>query len=183
MKQCIQNQKHEIQSLQDKIKQLQAGSSIINNNTTNNIVIINTFGYENTNYISNSFLKECLKERDLPKLFEEVHFNPNHPENHNIRIRNIHKQMLEYFEEGRWIIEPKEKILKDAINICGYKLNDCYKHFKDEIEQEIAEEQHHYGYYYVNQQVRILLDELYNENETLFKRLKKEFLASIIKYK
>ena len=81
----------------NKILEKHAGTT--NNNTTtnnNNIetqninIIINSFGKENIDYIDNkSFLASLSKVyKSIPSLLEKIHFDPNHPENHNIKITN-----------------------------------------------------------------------------------------------
>ena len=66
-------------------------TNIIDNRTNNNITInINTFGDENIDYIDDkawlSYINRCYKS--IPYLLERIHFDPKHPENHNIRTTN-----------------------------------------------------------------------------------------------
>ena len=74
-----------------------AGTSSTNCNNTNietqqnNITInINSFGNENTDYIDNKAILACISKvyKSIPTLLEKIHFDPNHPENHNIKITN-----------------------------------------------------------------------------------------------
>ena len=61
----------------------------INNN--NNITInINAFGKENLEYIDVPAIVECIDRvyKSIPAVLEKIHFDPKHPENHNIRITN-----------------------------------------------------------------------------------------------
>ena len=57
-------------------------------------IVINDFGFENTSYLDQEMLKDCLKELDLKKLIDQLHFNPDHPENHNFRLKNINKKIF-----------------------------------------------------------------------------------------
>ena len=77
----------------NKILEKHAGTT--NNNTTNietqNInIIIKAFGNENTDYIDNKAILSCISKiyKSIPTLLEKIHFDPNHPENHNIKITN-----------------------------------------------------------------------------------------------
>jgi hypothetical protein len=74
-----------------------AGSITTNNNNTNNIetqnvniININAFGKENTDYIDDKAILACISKvyKSIPTLLEKIHFDPKHPENHNIKITN-----------------------------------------------------------------------------------------------
>ena len=59
--------------------------------TQQNIIInINAFGNENTDYIDEKAILSCigLVYKSIPSLLEKIHFDPKHPENHNIKITN-----------------------------------------------------------------------------------------------
>jgi hypothetical protein len=59
--------------------------------TQQNITInINAFGNENTDYIDEKAILSCigLVYKSIPSLLEKIHFDPKHPENHNIKITN-----------------------------------------------------------------------------------------------
>jgi hypothetical protein len=67
-------------------------TNIIANNTTNiivnnNITIINPLGHENTSDITPDFMLNCIKNKldGLHQYIIKKHFDPNHPENHNIK--------------------------------------------------------------------------------------------------
>ena len=123
---------------------------------------------------------KTVKERDMVKLFEQIHFHIDHPENHNLRIRNIHKKMLEYYEDGRWITDSRDQILEDAIHNCGYKLSEIYNENKKEIHEEINSEQDGYGSLYVRQQLLFWLEKIDNQNVALYKDIKEKLLICII---
>ena len=55
----------------------------IQNNITNNI-IINNYKDENVDYISNKVLEKLITGSPIPRLTECIHFNTDHPENHNL---------------------------------------------------------------------------------------------------
>jgi hypothetical protein len=68
------------------------------NNTSQNIetlhnitnININAFGNENTDYIDEKVILSCINRvfKSIPSLLEKLHFDPEHPENHNIKITN-----------------------------------------------------------------------------------------------
>ena len=83
----------------NKILEMHAGSTTNNNknshnNTvkTNNVtnININAFGNENTDYIDEKVILSCIDRvyKSIPSLLAKIHFDPKHPENHNIKITN-----------------------------------------------------------------------------------------------
>ena len=58
-------------------------------NTTQNIMILN-YGKENMDYIDTSYLSNLINGAfgAIPKLIKKIHYDPEHPENHNIKITN-----------------------------------------------------------------------------------------------
>ena len=77
-----------------------ANSNTTTNNTNshNNIetqhittnININAFVNENTDYLDDRAILACIDRvyKSIPSLLEKLHFDPNHPENHNIKINN-----------------------------------------------------------------------------------------------
>ena len=53
--------------------------------------MINSFGKENTSYITKDYIDSLISQGPMniiPTLLKYIHFNPNHKENHNIKITN-----------------------------------------------------------------------------------------------
>ena len=94
----INRLEREKQVLRDQLEELLSKppqpTGVINNNT--NIenqqvnIHINAFGHENLDYITDSMLICCIGKvyDSIPSIIEKIHFHPNHPENHNIKIPN-----------------------------------------------------------------------------------------------
>ena len=93
-----------IKDLQDKLEDLIIEVSKLKNENSkiykmnhinnskicsDNTIIVNNFGNENLEYLTDknyhNFLN--LPTNGIPKMIEYIHFNPKHPENHNIRIK------------------------------------------------------------------------------------------------
>lgn len=89
-----------------------------NDTTTNppqNIININCFGKENMVHITEKVIIECMDNvtNHIPLIIERIHFDPEHPENHNIKIPNKklpHASVMT--KKGSW----KLVILNDAIS-------------------------------------------------------------------
>ena len=58
------------------------------NNTIN--IHINAFGKENVEYLDDKTIAACIERvyKSIPAILEKIHFDPKHPENHNIKITN-----------------------------------------------------------------------------------------------
>ena len=115
-----------------------------NNNNNNNIVIINNFGSENTQHIieDKTFLEKCIKNiknDGMKNLLEKIHYDSTHPENNNIRIKSIKRDLCEVFDNNAWNIMDKNESLDKMIRN-GYKiLTSFYDNQIDLKEYDLAE--------------------------------------------
>jgi len=88
---------------------------IINNNIT---LQIRNFGDENKDYITNAFLLQCYKNGyyGLVEMIENVYFNKEHPENHNVRIGSLKNKYLEIHKDDEWVPQGVNETLNRMIN-------------------------------------------------------------------
>jgi hypothetical protein len=144
----------EIQELRNKIEELEKSKhnqniqnqNIQNQNIQNqqNNIIINCFGNENLDYITDKVILHCMNKiyGSIPLLIEKIHFDPEHPENHNIQIPNKklpHAKILNNKRE--WQIVKK----KDAIDTMidnGYNMLD--EKFQDKSLELTVNKQKHF---------------------------------------
>ncbi len=134
--------KKKIQSTKDDkdllIEKLQAelqnykkqGNTVINNNngTIINITINkNNFGSEDTSYINDDFIKFCIENpsRGITQLIENIHYNPEHPENHNIRCRSLKNNVFEKLIDSEWTLCDASNTLDELIKK-GYRIMNTY---------------------------------------------------------
>lgn len=66
------------------------------------------FGKEKIDYISNDDIKDLSLHLNIKELIDKIHFNEEHPENHNIR-RDTNKS-LKVWKNNKWRIEPKQVV-------------------------------------------------------------------------
>ena len=131
----------EIIELRKQIEDLQQSKNTTNhintqnnNNTTqnNNIkkqnqnITINYFGNENLDYITDKIVLKCIDKiyGSIPMLIEKIHFDPEHPENHNIQIPNKklpHAKVMT--NKNKWIMMKKEDAIDSMIDN-GYNILD-----------------------------------------------------------
>jgi hypothetical protein len=103
-----------------------------NNNTLNNngnITNINYFQNDNLSFITPQFFRNLLKQtlfeddhtKLIPKVIEEVKFNKNHPENHNIKLDNKKSKQGEIYTKDGWK-KIDEKVCIDYLTKRGYQI-------------------------------------------------------------
>lgn len=79
-------------------------------NTMNSVNITNNFNSDNLSFITPQFFKNLLKEtlfeqdfhKVIPKVIEEVKFNLEHKENHNVKLNNSKSKKGEIFINDKW---------------------------------------------------------------------------------
>lgn len=114
---------------------------IINNVTLN----INSFGNENIEYITNNAMKEVYKlikrrGRGIINFIKDIHVNPEHPENHNIKIENVKRGLLRIFEKDKWHYYTFSEGLDKLYNITEMKLIDLLEEVdEDKLKQYLTD--------------------------------------------
>ena len=135
-------QEEEIQQMKLEIEELKTKSATTNNITntintnnntnntinTNNIINIKNLGDENINHLKNVDFAGMLKGiyNAVPKLIEKIHFDPNHPENQNIKYTNKKLPYLKVMKDNKWQLVNKKYELFDLIDTKCYLLKEKY---------------------------------------------------------
>ena len=125
-------------------------NNTITNNTTNNTIIINAFGKENLDYIKKEYVQALVKSGpygSIQKLIKHIHFNPNHKENHNIKIPNKRDKYGMIFDGSKWLFKNKKSMITTiADHAYGIIAEHCedldnrkLDKFRDEYENENSE--------------------------------------------
>jgi len=123
----------EIEKLIDKV-----GTNTTNNimNNTINIVAPNNFTQENLDYLTGDYLDGLLKipYGSILDLLKHIHFNPKHPENHNIKIPNRKEKFAIVYSKGKWELRVKKEVIGDMVDT-AYNIIDChYDEVKNTLE-------------------------------------------------
>ena len=134
----------EYDGLKDRIEDMlieltRNGVNTTNNNTTNshntihNTININNYGNENTDYLKSDYLNNLLQGAftAIPKLIENIHFNPKYPENHNIRITNKKEPYIRVWKNDKWELQDKKETLETLVDDKYYLLEDHYAVVED----------------------------------------------------
>jgi hypothetical protein len=146
---CLQiSNNAKIKILEEKVEKLQLMSSsnptqIVNNNTTNNNngtinnIIINSFGSEDTSYITNKQILKALKMcKEFPlEMIKITHFNKDKPENHNIYKPNFKDKYVKYFNDNIWKIGDAKRIMTELymskMDIAEEKFDELKKYLSE----------------------------------------------------
>jgi hypothetical protein len=138
-----ENMKQRIQTLEEKNKEYQ---KIINTqNNTQNINIkdstinfnVSPYGNEDTSFISEETFKKIINKgfNSVPALVDEIHFNKNKPENHNIYISNLRDDYVLVFDGNDWNLETKESVLTNMYYANSDILELKFKEFFDKLDK------------------------------------------------
>ena len=118
-----------IKKLEKRVEKLtdRIGNTTTNIQTNNNIKI-NSYGKEDLNHITNAFKTSLLSGPygAIPKMIEAIHFNDSVPENKNILLPNINKNILKIKKDEEWIHKNKELIILDMIDSKYLMLDDHF---------------------------------------------------------
>ena len=94
-------------------KQVEKLTNKVGNTTYNTYnIMINPFGKEDTSYISGDYIRNLINSgpyNSIPKLLKYIHFNPEHKENHNVKIPNKKQPFAEIFNGINGNIEIKNQ--------------------------------------------------------------------------
>lgn len=109
------------------------------NNTSNNTIInINAFGNENLNYLTEKKILRCLTEvyKSIPALIQKIHFDPNHPENHNVKITN---KKLPYASvmgsDQKWKIMKRDEVISQMVDNSYSTLDSAYQENRNKFSE------------------------------------------------
>ena len=119
----------------EKLINMVGDTTNITNNTIN-IVAPNNFTNENLDYLTGDYLDGLLKipYGSILDLLRHIHFNPKHPENHNIKIPNRKEKFAIVYSKGKWEIRVKKEVIGDMVDT-AYNIIDChYDEFKNTLE-------------------------------------------------
>ena len=140
-----EDMKKEIEEL--KNFKIQTQNNITNNhnnshNKTNNI-IINNYGDEDLKHLRTRDFKKLLNGiySAVPKLIEKIHFDPEHPENQNIKYPNMNKPFLKIMKDDKWQFVNKTDELLDLIDAKCFMLKDKYYEILEKKKYNITDTQ------------------------------------------
>ena len=134
-------------------------------NSRNIHITINAYGNEDLSYLKDGdWLKMLTKPQEsVVNLFLETHFNPEHPENANIRLRNRNSKFMEVHDGDNWKNKKKKKMLSEIADDKQGTLDNKFSK-DDDIQNKLTKTQQdahglfHDEVYYNNK--REIMDEM-----------------------
>jgi len=149
---------------------------------------LNSFGNENLDYITQDycFKMMCQCTFFVREMIKQLHFNENHPENHNLDVVNKGKNFIRTFDGKNWSHVNYNELIKNLIEDTFEKINTKYgsdfeekngscfigKRWKNKVEQ-IADDEHKYHDEVMLEEISKLKDSLFDLSDRL-KTIKKE---------
>ena len=145
------SQNDKILKMEKEIEELKKKSTTTNNNITNtntnntinNNIHINNYGEENLNHLRSKDFRDiiCSMYNAVPQLIEKIHFDPEHPENQNIKYTNKKFPYLKIMKDNKWQLVNKKNELFDLIDNKCYLLKDKYYKILEKKKYKLTEYQ------------------------------------------
>lgn len=120
LKKEIDTLKKELAEVRDSKKSTNTNNGTINNANVINNITVNGLGKEDISYLTEhprfqQFMIKCIKERTdgVIEYLEKKHFDPGHPENHNLK-KMKRDDFIEVYDGKKWRLRFKEDVLDDV---------------------------------------------------------------------
>ena len=115
----------QIERMLDKTCTINNNTTNNTNNNTNNIIVVNNYGKENTDYLTAEKIAQLLNRPydSIQELIKLLHFNVDHPENHNVKITNKKEPFALVWNDPIWELRKKKTVVKDMVDK-GYTMID-----------------------------------------------------------
>ncbi len=109
---------------QSKYRHKQSCSKATINNTTYNNCTFNisinvlNFNEENVEYITREFARQCFEAgvHGVNPMIDQIYFNDEHPENHNIQLRSLNHSLVEVKTHNGWIPQGMNNVIDNIIS-------------------------------------------------------------------
>ena len=139
-----ENMKKEIENL--KNFNIHTQNNITNNNhNINNSknIYINNYGDENLKHLRSKDFANLLNGiySAVPKLIEKIHFDPEHPENQNIKYTNKKSPYMKVIKDSKWQFVNKKEELLDLIDNKCFMLKEKYYALLEKKKYNITDNQ------------------------------------------
>lgn len=80
-----------------QIQNINNGTIVVNNN-----VSLKNFGEENQEAIPLHLVRSSYMNLEFNTVFENLHCDPDFPENHNVRIKSYKRELMEIYKNNKW---------------------------------------------------------------------------------
>lgn len=127
---------HEVQTMIGEASNVTINNNIVNNTVIGLNVTINSYGDEDISYLTPELLTFCIKNprKGMQSLIENIHFHPNHAQNHNIRCKSLKDNVFEKCIDNEWRLCDASNTLDELIRK-GYKILNT--HYTENVVNDI----------------------------------------------
>lgn len=121
---------------------INSNNNIQQNNNINLNIKLKEFNLENMDALPVELVSSYFLNLEFRNLIESLHFDPEFPENHNVKLRSIKRNAMEIFMNDKWNIVTLVNGLNELI-MQGHRIfTRYYIKNKDKIlEEDMSEEQ------------------------------------------
>jgi hypothetical protein len=104
-------------------------NATIDNSTTNIHITLNNFGHETYDHINDEFLIDCItgEVNGVRNLIEKIHFSDDAPENNNVRMKSLKRNLVEVVKNNEWTIKNTNDAIETMISKSGRLLHKTYQ--------------------------------------------------------
>jgi hypothetical protein len=135
----LNSPQEKIKKLQEKIDELENEKKVsvppqfVNNGTINILNITLPHGDSNYDFLTDKDYNHCLNRMimSVPNLIKRIHFNPKHPENHNIFISNIKNKLAMVYDGKQWNLTNQDRTINKLITDHEYILEEWLENGED----------------------------------------------------
>jgi len=119
LNQQLKERDNQIKEQNSQIKELikKAGITNSNINIQQNIKLL-SYGNTDMSHLTDKDYMKCLNHSNfcVPYLIEQIHFDPQKPENHNIYISNIKNNYVMLYNGKKWILKDRDETITNLID-------------------------------------------------------------------
>lgn len=144
----------------------------VNNNVQINL---NNFGSETLEHLPSEFLTSCFMSKDIPTLIENIYFDDECPENHNVKLKSSKQKTMQVFADGKWRVKPANNVMDELVNKGQTILKKHYRGNKTDVHEEMTEDEIDDVLHWLNQ--------IWHNNVKIRASLKGELMALFQTYK
>jgi len=114
------------QITQNNITQTQTQQTQTQNNINNITIVVLPHNKPNISHLTDLDYYNILGRslNSIPQMIEQIHFNKNMPQNHNLYISNIKNKYIMAYNGKEWSIKNRDDIITDLINENELRLED-----------------------------------------------------------
>jgi hypothetical protein len=135
----IKEQSKQIKELKQQL--IQKPGTVNNTTINNNTIVLLSFDNADRSHLTDEkkYYLLCRKFMSIPYLIKEIYFNPNVPQNHNIKLNNMRDNLISLHIDNKWIKTDKNEVIEKLLDSNERYLenwaNDSIEQYPDALEK------------------------------------------------